>query len=833
MAEKWQDTERKIVKKLKPKITKIKAVFRGDEQYMILSTLYRQNHYHPVYALRSSFGILIQIPFFLAAYSFLSHLEALKGVSFLFIRDLSEPDTTGKIGDLAINVLPVAMTLINIIAGFIYTRGLSAKEKVQIYLTALVFLVLLYNSPAGLVLYWTMNNVFSLVKNIFYKIKNPLKVLYLVLGALVLAFICYLLFFNPGLLIKRIAVSLGSLLYFLIPLLVKFINYFYNKHLIQLNSKENTRRVLILTSGIILMLLAGLYIPGTVISSSPEEFSFIDSISSPFSYIYYALSRSAGLFVFWPLCIYLFFGNKIKTFLTMLLAFFSSAAIVHVFLFQGNYGFISNTFTFSTTGVLAVSKISLLINLAILLALFIVLLFIFTKAKLRSVNYFFVIVILSLSILSARSLIAIGKEYHTYTLVQNTEDLSFHKTEPIFFLSKEKPNIIIIMADCAINSYVKSIFEEHPELNNSYDGFTLYTNTVSFAGHTIMGVPPVWGGYEYTPLEMNRRSDVPLADKHNEALLTLPILLTGAGYHVTITDPSLANYSNIPDTRIYNGHDNMTAMNLTGRYNNIWYMENDSNRQLTSKTIIKNILWFSFLKISPTFLRSLIYYDGTYLSAALFELDMTEFMNSYSTLDYLSKLTTYDSQGLSALLISNETTHALVHLNPADYTPSATDRSGGDVRYEVNSAFYLKFGEFLEALKKNGVYDNTRIIIASDHGADLGNTLSDTGVPIEYYSALLMVKDFNERGKLKYDPMFMTNADVPLMALKNIVTNPVNPFTGNPLTAEPKNRGVFITTNHMPNTVNHGKYQFNIRKDQWLFVHDDILDKNDWSWKEP
>ena len=30
---------------------------------------------------------------------------------------------------------------------------------------ALIFLVLLYSSPAGLVLYWTMNNVFSLVKS--------------------------------------------------------------------------------------------------------------------------------------------------------------------------------------------------------------------------------------------------------------------------------------------------------------------------------------------------------------------------------------------------------------------------------------------------------------------------------------------------------------------------------------------------------------------------------------------------------------------------------------------------------------------------------------------
>ena len=38
---------------------------------------------------------------------------------------------------------------------------------------------MLYKSPAGLVLYWTMNNILSLVKNVFYKLKNPIKVLYI------------------------------------------------------------------------------------------------------------------------------------------------------------------------------------------------------------------------------------------------------------------------------------------------------------------------------------------------------------------------------------------------------------------------------------------------------------------------------------------------------------------------------------------------------------------------------------------------------------------------------------------------------------------------------
>jgi hypothetical protein len=43
---------------LNRKLTLIKAVFSGGEQYMILSTCRRQNHYHPVYAYGSSLGLL-------------------------------------------------------------------------------------------------------------------------------------------------------------------------------------------------------------------------------------------------------------------------------------------------------------------------------------------------------------------------------------------------------------------------------------------------------------------------------------------------------------------------------------------------------------------------------------------------------------------------------------------------------------------------------------------------------------------------------------------------------------------------------------------------------
>ena len=181
-ADELQAEERDIQAKMASKIKHIKNTFKGDERFFMLQEYYRINHYKPVYALKSSVSLLLQIPFFIAAYNLLSGMQSLNGMSFGFIRDLGQEDALFMIGNFPINVLPILMTLINIISGIIYTKGHPLKAKIQVFGLAAVFLILLYHSPAGLVFYWLLNNVFSLVKNIFYKLKNPKKVLGIVLA---------------------------------------------------------------------------------------------------------------------------------------------------------------------------------------------------------------------------------------------------------------------------------------------------------------------------------------------------------------------------------------------------------------------------------------------------------------------------------------------------------------------------------------------------------------------------------------------------------------------------------------------------------------------------
>lgn len=163
LVERVQEKERKVQLAMKPKIDEFKSVHKGYERYLYINEVYRRHNYHPVYALRGLLGLLIQIPFFIGAYSFLSHYPGIQGVSFLFLQDLGLPDHLLPFG---LNVLPFVMTAANLASGYVYGRKLSLQENLNIIVIAVVFLVILFSAPSGLLVYWTCNNLYSLVKNL-------------------------------------------------------------------------------------------------------------------------------------------------------------------------------------------------------------------------------------------------------------------------------------------------------------------------------------------------------------------------------------------------------------------------------------------------------------------------------------------------------------------------------------------------------------------------------------------------------------------------------------------------------------------------------------------
>src|SRR5574344_788074 len=850
VAERWQQVQRDTEKALDPGIRRIKTAFKGDEQYMILSTFYKQNHYNPIMALRSSFGLLIQIPFFIAAYSFLSNLPVLQGYSFYFIHNMGTPDALFSIGSFPINVLPIAMTIINIIAGAIYTKGFKLKEKIQIYAMALVFLVLLYNSPSGLVLYWTMNNIFSLVKNIFYKIKKPLRVLYLLLCVCVLFLDWYLLFKHNGFFHKRIILVAAATLLLLVPLVVKCISHMLDTTFAPLVNDHKKRFALFAVSFASLCILTGLIIPSYVIKSSVVEFSNIDSCGSPLSFLNATFLQSIGIFIFWPVCIYFLFHRRIQTLITVTGVILLFCGLLNAFVFSGNYGTLTRLIVLTGSFSTPAQRTFNYINAACIVVLLAALFFVFKLNKQKYMTGACVIFLLAATSISIIHEVQIQTSYKSYNNSVASSIEQKKSISPVFTLSKTGKNVVVFMLDRAQNAYVKPIFDTYPELYDQFDGFTLYKNTVSFNRCTLMGAAPLFGGYEYTPAEMNKRSDEKMIDKQNEALLVLPRIFTEqSSFSATIADSSWANYSWVPDMSITKPYPKISGVNVERKYSGLWIEEHPGcvKENMTSSAIKRNLLWFSIFKQAPAILREGLYDDGMWFSSDDTNNDISEYIDCYSELDYLPKLTTIiDTTQNSFTSITNEITHCDIILSAPDFIPSSGPQNPGACpianagSFSSNASAYRVLAKYISWLKQNGCYDNTRIILVADHGAEIPEAIEydfpgwdaskTPAVPNpNVFHPLLMVKDFNAHGKMSEEKdTLMTNADTPLIALQGLIDKPFNPFTKKAMKADDDkvSSGIAITNTWSPDS--NKTNTLNIASDEWYTVSGDISKQENW-----
>jgi len=835
-AEQWQEKERQIQAKLKNGVERIKATFKGDEQYMILTTFYKQNHYHPIMALRSSFSLIIQVPFFIAAYNFLSNITTLRGYSFLFIRDFGAPDNTFSIGNFSINILPIAMTVINCVAGAIYSKGHNKSEKIQIYTCALVFLFLLYDSPAGLVVYWTMNNILSLVKNIFYKIKNPKKVLYII--ACLSGFtgiLCAILILHKTKMLFRIAVIMTGIIIPFVPFILKKLSKLIDSNFSILDKNEKLRLTLFVSSAFILAILAGLAIPSILMESEPEQYSFVDNYKSPLFFLFYTFAQALGFFVVWPSCFYALFSKKVKKTIAIIFTIAAFCAVVNCFAFSGNYGPIGPDMMFMQPQSFVPPLKQILINLACISAVSIGII-ILNNSFPKFLNSLCTILFAALFLISAKNIYSINSAFKKMKEPEVKDTI-----EAVFHLSKKEKNVIIFMQDRLVSTLIPSILETTPELNKNLDGFTFYPNTVSFGYLTMLGTPGIFGGYDYTPYEINKRTDKTMQQKHNEACLSLPVLFNKNGYSATVADLPYENYLEQPVTNMYKGFEFINRVTTHGNYSDLWYKRNNLKRSpFVSHKIKRNCIFFSFFKMVPPLFRQIVYHKKYWQAYERFR-DSSRFIDNYSEIDFLSELFDTNAEKGTFHLIDNEATHEPIILQAPDFVPVENVTEYDESPYAKNPLYssmkgiLLRYTEFFNYLKEQGVYDNTRIIIVSDHGSNVKSDLFDKNpseqIPFlkELVTASLLVKDFNQKGNLKTDNTFMTNADTPFLATRNLIENAVNPFTGNHLQVADKEDFVKISLAPAESTRIRYNKKFDIKDNEWYTVRENIFKDSNWS----
>ena len=154
------------MKQLHPKIKELKELFSDDKNKLNieLMLLYKKKNLNP---LSGCFPMLIQIPVFISLYYVILEAIEFRKAHFLFwIHDLSSYDP--------FFILPIFMGFSMFLQQKILPTVSDDFQKKLMLFLPVIFVFLFLKFPAGLVLYWIINNVVSIIQQwmMMIKIRN-------------------------------------------------------------------------------------------------------------------------------------------------------------------------------------------------------------------------------------------------------------------------------------------------------------------------------------------------------------------------------------------------------------------------------------------------------------------------------------------------------------------------------------------------------------------------------------------------------------------------------------------------------------------------------------
>lgn len=152
----------RAMQRIQPEVEKVRKRYEKDPQKMnkAVFDLYKE---HKISPLGGCLPLLIQMPVLFALYQVFLHAIELRQAPFVFwINDLSAPDVLFEVAGFPIRILPIIM-----FASSLLQQKLTPTDPRQVttmYIMNVFMLVLFYNLPSGLVLYWTVTNLLTAIQ---------------------------------------------------------------------------------------------------------------------------------------------------------------------------------------------------------------------------------------------------------------------------------------------------------------------------------------------------------------------------------------------------------------------------------------------------------------------------------------------------------------------------------------------------------------------------------------------------------------------------------------------------------------------------------------------
>lgn len=359
--------------------------------------------------------------------------------------------------------------------------------------------------------------------------------------------------------------------------------------------------------------------------------------------------------------------------------------------------------------------------------------------------------------------------------------------------SRSQPNTLFIFLDRFMGSYVESILESDPDVASRLSGFTWYPATISAGENSIAGVHPMLGGYDYTPTEMNDRRKL-LRDLSVEAFSILPYNFASKGYRVSIVNPRGLGFTMLGDCSFMS----MKGVSCTHTPASISLSKAKAMgfpiNDLAEANYADLLTLLGSMRVAPYTMKEAVYVKGPW--RPFLDHSAATTFREWAELEALNQLTEVDNADPAFNFIANILPHEPYFMGQ-DCLPQAQRATLSDnqlARLGHKSLFswqhanaarcaLLSVTRYMDHLKAHGVYDNTTIVIASDHGIvgavedDSRRAIAGGATSNAYVSLrpLVLFKPAGGTGPVAVSETFMPNAEVPRLLCMDI-GGCVNPY---------------------------------------------------------
>ena len=271
-----------------------------------------------------------------------------------------------------------------------------------------------------------------------------------------------------------------------------------------------------------------------------------------------------------------------------------------------------------------------------------------------------------------------------------SKNYSFVTSENEFLMSENK-NIVIFIIDCVDEKLFEETLYSEPEFLNRFEDFTLYTNVLCPYPYTSESIP-----YILNPVRIT--SGETLRDYHERSVNTSPVLqeMEKQGYLIDLYENSI----------IWDKVD-------ISRFDNIYYEKPIVKYPRALTAALVKYTWF---KYAPFYLKPLVYVSMDEINYA-YDIDFNGSAEKFSDVNSVF----FDQMKRTDVTTTEQNTFKFIHIEGAhapfryDRNVNVIDTSEGTYRKNIECSLMIA-SEYIDKLKRAGVYDDTALIFMSDHG---------------------------------------------------------------------------------------------------------------------